>query len=91
MWPDNVLRPVFFSAPEHIRSYFGALEIAGITGEIMGDVQHRLPGDAWGDPLDIMAKHAWLEVDGMRLSHLSLLYEAEAYSRLGRQRVINGA
>ena len=40
---EQVVRPVAFSSTATIRSYFGTLAIAGITVEIMGAIQKRLP------------------------------------------------
>lgn len=79
------VRPVHFSEAEQMRSHFGALRIEGVTVEIMGDIRHRLPDGAWTEPVDITARREWVEVDGMRLSVLSLAYEAEAYRRIGRE------
>lgn len=78
-------RPVSLSETERIRSHFGQLQIGGITVEIMGDIQHRLPGGQWSEAVDIVGEREWLEVDGLRLPVLSLAYEAEAYERLGRK------
>lgn len=78
------VRPVHISQTERIRSHFGALQIEGVTVEIMGDIQHKRPDGTWTDPVDIPARREWVEVDGLRLPLLSLAYEAEAYRRIGR-------
>lgn len=78
-------RPVRLSMAERIRSHFGELQIGGVTVEIMGDIQHRLPDKRWSEASDIAAKREWVEVDDLRLPVLDLAYEAEAYERLGRE------
>lgn len=82
---EYVVRPVHFSEAGQIRSHFGALQIEGISVEIMGDIQHRRPGGTWTDPVDVAARRQWVEVGGLRLPVLPLEYEAEAYRRIGRE------
>ena len=84
LFPEFVTRPVAFSGTERIRSHFGALKIAGVKVEIMGDVQSRpLDGD-WPAPPDLPALIQRAEYAGMLLPVLDLEYEYQAYSRLGR-------
>lgn len=82
---EYTVRPVHFSETEQMRSHFGALKIEGVTVEIMGDIQHRRADGSWTEPVDITAVREWVAVDGFRLPVLSLAYEAEAYSRIGRE------
>jgi hypothetical protein len=77
-------RKVAHSATERIRSHFGALEIEGVTVEIMGDIQKRLDDGTWESPVDIRLHRRWVAIDGMRIPVLSLEYEYTAYLRLGR-------
>lgn len=79
------VRPVQFSEAKRMRSHFGALQIEGVTVEIMGDIQHRRPDGTWTEPVDLPAQRQWVEVNGMRLPVLSLSSEAEAYGRIGRE------
>jgi hypothetical protein len=82
---EMVVRPVEFSSTENIRSYYGALEIQGITVEIMGDIQKRLPDGAWSPIPDIPQLRQYVELDGLEVPVLDLSYEAEAYELLGRR------
>lgn len=43
LFPGNITRPVKFLESPRIRSHFGAMEIDGVTIEIMGAVQKRIP------------------------------------------------
>lgn len=78
-------RPVRLSEAENIRSHFGALQIEGVTVEIMGDIQHKRPDGTWTEPVAIPAQREWVEVNDLRFPVLSLAYEAEAYRRIGRK------
>jgi hypothetical protein len=51
-----VTGPVRFADAERIRSHLGALALRGITVEVMGDIQKRLPRGAWQAPVDL-ARH----------------------------------
>jgi hypothetical protein len=84
LFPEFVSRPVVFSGTERIRSEFGALEIAGVNVDIMGDVQtHPLDGD-WAGPPHLPALIRRVEYSGMLLPVLDLEYEYQAYTRMGR-------
>ena len=79
-----VICPVAFSSAENIRSHFGALRINGLTVEIMGDIEKRLPDGSWEGPVDLARHRHVVSVAGMRVPVLSLVYEREAYLKLGR-------
>jgi hypothetical protein len=79
-----VTRKVLFSSAERIRSHFGALQIDGITVELMGDVQKRLEDGSWEDPVDVNRHKLFVAFEGMDVPVLSLEYEAQAYRKLGR-------
>ena len=81
---ESVVRPVVYSASERIRSHFGALEIDGVTVEIMGDVQKRLKTGEWEEPVQVRRHMLWVEREGMSLPVLSLEYEYQAYLQMGR-------
>jgi len=81
---EYAVRPVAFSSTAMIRAHFGALAIAGIAVEIMGDIQKRLPNGDWEQPVDLERHRRVVELAGMRLPVLSLEYEREAYLQLGR-------
>jgi hypothetical protein len=84
LFSEFVTRPVVFSATERIRSHYGALEIAGVKVEIMGDVESRMGGSEWSTPPDLHSLTRWVENEQMRLPVLDLEYEVQAYLRLGR-------
>jgi hypothetical protein len=81
---EAVIRPVAFSAAANIRSHFGALCIDGITVEIMGDIEKRLPDGSWEGPVDLARHRRFVDVEGLRVPVLSLAYERDAYLKLGR-------
>jgi len=81
---DRRGRAVAYSAAERIRSHFGALEIDGVTIEIMGGIQKRLGDGTWEPPVDIRPHRRWVAVDGMSIPVLALEYEYTAYLALGR-------
>ena len=81
---EFVVRPVQYAASARVRSYFGALDLAGVQVEIMGALQKRLPDGTWEAPVDVEQHKIWVAFAGMRLPVLSLAYEAQAYRLLGR-------
>ena len=81
---ECVVKPVRYSISERIRSHFGMLEIGGIKVEIMGDIQKRLDGQMWEEPVKVERHRRWLEIDAMQIPVLSLEYEYQAYHKLGR-------
>jgi hypothetical protein len=78
------VRRVAFSATDRIRSHFGALEINGIRVEIMGALQKFLPEGRWEEPVDVNAHRRWVDWEGMRLPVISITYEQQAYTIMGR-------
>ncbi|GAH37169.1 unnamed protein product [marine sediment metagenome] len=81
---EFVTKRVKFSSTERIRSYFVELMIDGIKVEIMGDIQKRLEDGSWENPVDLEYHKRVVEVEGMKVSVLSLEYEYQAYMKLGR-------
>ena len=84
LFAEKVVAPVYFRESERIRSHYGALEIDGVKVEIMGDLQKRLEGQTWEEPVKIERWRCWVEINGMRIPVLSLEYEYQAYLKLGR-------
>ena len=84
LFPEFIIRPVAFSGTERVRSHFGALEIAGVKVEIMGDMQGRPLEDDWIAPPFLPDLIHRVEYAGMRLPVLDLEYEYTAYARMGR-------
>jgi aminoglycoside-2''-adenylyltransferase len=81
---QNVIEPVHYFPSERMRSYFGKLEMDGIQVEIMGELQKRLDGNTWEEPVNVEYHRRWVDFDGMQLPVLSLEYEYQAYLKLGR-------
>jgi len=81
---SHVSRRVAFSAGERMRSHLGALLIAGIEVEIMGDIQKRLEDGTWEAPVDLNSHRRFVNFEGMQVPVLSLEYEAQAYQKMGR-------
>ena len=79
-----VIEPVAFRPSAQIRSHFGRLKIAGITVEIMGDMQKLLPDGTWEDPLNLASLRFWLNWQGRNVPVLPLEIEAQAYRLMGR-------
>lgn len=81
---DKSTRKVCFRESERIRSHFGALEIDGVTIEIMGDLQKRLDGVVWEPPVDVRLYTRHVTIGDRDIPVLSLEYEYRAYLALGR-------
>lgn len=81
---EFVIRRVTWSSTPIIRSHFGALEIAGVKVEIMGDIQKREADGSWDEPPTLDRYKRFVEVDGMRIPILALDYEHTAYLKMGR-------
>ncbi|MFO7918557.1 MAG: ParB N-terminal domain-containing protein [Anaerolineae bacterium] len=79
-----VVTPVRYVASERIRSHLGALEIAGVRVEVMGDVQKRRDDGRWEVPVDVARYRRWTKVGDLQVPVLSLVYEYRAYRALGR-------
>ena len=84
LFAEDVTRPVRFSTAERIRSHYGSLLVRGVQVEIMGDVQKRFSDGTWEEPVDVSEFMQIIDVHGVHIPVLSLEYEREAYSLLGR-------
>ncbi len=84
IFAEKIVRKVSFSATEKIASHFGELNIAGMKVEIMGGVQKRLSDGSWEAPIDVMEVCEFIPYGGMTLPVLSLIYEEQAYRKMGR-------
>ncbi|MDH7490384.1 MAG: hypothetical protein QHH80_12880 [Anaerolineae bacterium] len=84
LFADRVVRPVTFSAKAGMRSHFGALDIDGLTVEVMGDVQHQRADGSWEPPPDLWRIRRWVDIAGIRVPVLSLEHERDAYAKMGR-------
>ena len=85
-FPARVVRPVEPPDPapdRRIRSHFGALELAGVTVEVMGAVEHRVDGE-WVPTDDVEETREFLAVDGQQVPVMPLDHELAGYRELGR-------
>ena len=81
---NYVVEPVTYTESERMRSHLGKLEIDGVQIEIIGSVQKLLPDGTWEPPVQASAHKIWVDLDGLAIPVLSLEYEYEAYSLMGR-------
>lgn len=89
-FPDAATELVHYREdPEaKIASHFGALELAGVRVEIVGDVHHRV-GDGddaeWVPAADVAEEREFLEVDGRDVPVMPLEAEREGYAARGEE------
>ncbi len=81
---EFVTDEVHLRTSDKIQSHFGALEIDGIRIEIMGDFLLRRSDGSWDDPPDIQVLRRIVRVEEMQVPVLSLEWECQCYSKLGR-------
>lgn len=84
LFANEVIRPVRFVSSDRIRSHLGALEIDGVEVEVMGALQKKLEDGSWEPTVEVDRYTEIVDFDGLRVPVLSVLYECEAYERLGR-------
>jgi hypothetical protein len=82
---DFVAQPVLYKSSERMRSRLGRLEIEGVSVEVMGGIQKKLPDGSWEDPVQVGAHKRVIEAEGLSVPVLSLEYEYEAYKLMGRE------
>ena len=58
---DAVVRPAEWRQAASIRSHFGELRLQGVTIEVMGALQKRLPGGSWDHPVDVSAHRVYVD------------------------------
>ena len=58
--------------------------IDGVKVEIMGDIQKRLAGGDWEEPVDLTRHKRLLYIEEISIPVLSLEYEYQAYLTMGR-------
>ena len=84
VFSEFVVSPISFRTSERIQSHFGALNIDGIKVEIMGNFQIRIQNGAWQAPPDMAKIKQMVVVEDLEIPILSLVWEYESYSKLGR-------
>ncbi|MFE5322203.1 nucleotidyltransferase domain-containing protein [Paenibacillus sp. NPDC056579] len=88
LFKEHLKREVTFSTTNNIRSYFGELNINGVSVEVIGDIQKLVDGE-WELAPILNEIIRYISVDNIVLPVLSLEYEAEAYRKLGREEKAN--
>lgn len=86
---EYVIRPVVFASTETVRSHFGGLRIGMVSVDIIGDIEKRLRDGTWDSPPDIARWRRWITVEKRQIPVLALVYEIEAYRKMGRQERAN--
>lgn len=84
LFSDSVTSPVSFRSSDTIESHFGELNVDGVKVEIMGDFRIRLQSGGWHGPPDFGRFKETISVESMSIPVLSLEWEYDSYSRLGR-------
>ncbi len=84
IFSDAVISPVSLKTSNKIQSHFGALNIDDVKVEIMGDFQIRLEDGTWQPPPDFTRLKQLVLLEGMSIPVLSLIWEYDSYSKLGR-------
>ena len=80
----HVRQAVHMRRSETIGSHFGVLEIEGVTVELMGGLQKRLPSGEWEPPVPVGELRHFVEARGLHIPVLPLEHEHEAYRLMGR-------
>lgn len=80
----QVRQAVHLRAGDAIGSHFGVLEIDGVTVELMGALQKRLPSGEWEPPVPVGRLRRFVEARGLRIPVLPLEHEHQAYLIMGR-------
>ncbi|GGD62350.1 nucleotidyltransferase domain-containing protein [Paenibacillus nasutitermitis] len=83
LFKEHVKREVSFSTKNNIRSYFGELNIDGVSVEIIGDIQ-KFDGTEWERTPNLHEIKHYINAFNLELPVLTLEYEVEAYRRIGR-------
>jgi hypothetical protein len=81
---EHVITPVSWSETEAIKSYFGAASVGGVTVEIVGAPQQRLPDGGWTAPGDPLAHRVLICMGAYKAPVLDLEWEERSYRLLGR-------
>jgi hypothetical protein len=84
LFHEHVVRSVAYWATPAMRSHFGFMEIAGVKVEIMGAIQKHLADGTWEEPVNVEQYRRFVNVENMQIPVLSLEYEYQAYTIIGR-------
>jgi len=80
----HVTVPVAWSSNATIRSHFGKLSVGGITVEIVGAAQQRLPDGTWTAPANPRAHRVLIDDAGLQIPVVDLVWEERSYRLMGR-------
>ena len=81
---EYVTVPVTYSSSATIRSHFGRLSVGGITVEIVGATQQRLPEGTWTTPADPRVGRVLIDYGDLTVPVLDLAREERSYRLMGR-------
>jgi hypothetical protein len=84
LFAEYVVERVGYSSTDKVRSHFGVLSIGSFRCEIIGDIEKRLDNGTWSSAPNLQDHIHYVQVDKMRIPVLSLQYECQAYTQLGR-------
>lgn len=84
LFRSAIRRNVQWIESDRIRSHFGELALDGVSVEIMGAIQKRLPSGIWEPAVDVSEHLVFVHHEQMKIPVLSLQYEETAYRELGR-------
>ncbi|MFI9835018.1 nucleotidyltransferase domain-containing protein [Streptomyces sp. NPDC051913] len=80
----TVLRPVSFSAAEHVRSHFGRTRLGPAIVEIMGGLEIRLESGTWLSPAPVADRRVFEPFRDLRVPVAARPELALFYRRMGR-------
>lgn len=81
---EFVTEPVQLRSSPNIRSYFGKMNIKGVSVEMMGDIEKLSPSGEWLRTPVLCTIIEHVPYEDMMIPVLNLEYEYEAYKLLGR-------
>lgn len=84
LFPEYMTERVELKEGAEIRSYFGRMNVMGVKVELMGDMEHREPGNDWLGKPDLSCHIRRVDFEGMNLPVMDLEHEYIAYQLLGR-------
>jgi hypothetical protein len=79
-----MLIPVYHRRSDQFRSHFGSGQAAGVDFEIMGDMRIKLADGSWRERVDLKKHRRLVISQRWQVPVLSIDYEIEAYTAMGR-------
>lgn len=78
-----VIKPVSHIQSQTIRSYYGVLQIGGISFDLIGDIENLIGGVGWDPHTDWVDNIIYVNINCLNLPVLALEYEYSIYKKLG--------